>query len=94
MRYTIKALAEYIRGNWTEKDIEQWLSMLGLNPVFTEEGNDVLIEIEIPANRGDLLSAIGLIRALSPCGEIEPVYPDTDVKEESSRVFPIETYDV
>jgi len=94
MRYTIKALAEYIRGNWTEKDIEQWLSMLGLNPVFTEEGNDVLIEIEIPANRGDLLSAIGLIRALSPCGEIEPVCSDRDVKEESSRVFPIETYDV
>ncbi|MGC8805551.1 MAG: phenylalanine--tRNA ligase subunit beta, partial [Candidatus Ratteibacteria bacterium] len=90
MKYSIKALAEYIKGNWTQKDIERWLSMLGLNPVFTEQGDDVFIEIEAPANRGDLLSAIGLIRAISPCGEIEPVYPDTRIKEESSRTFPIE----
>ncbi|HOK79979.1 MAG TPA: phenylalanine--tRNA ligase subunit beta [bacterium] len=90
MRYSIKALSEYIRGTWTKKDIKQWLSMLGLSLVFTEQDEDVLFEIEAPANRGDLSSAIGLIRALSPCGEIEPVYPDITIKEESSKILPIE----
>lgn len=90
MRYSIKILGEYVGGNWTEQDLKQWLGMLGLNPVFTRENEETFIEIETPANRGDLFSAIGILRTLAPFSGIEIKYPEKDIIETSDRFLPVE----
>lgn len=90
MRYSLKILRHYIKGTFEENDIKDWLSRLGLNPVLSTHDGDVFIEIEVPANRGDLLSALGIIRAVSPFGKIEPIYPDRRIKEEIQRSISVE----
>jgi len=90
MRYSVVTLKQYIKGQCTTEDIMHWLGMLGLNPIIFRENDQVFIEIEVPANRGDLLSAIGIIRAISPYGDIEPLYPDRKIEEESQNMLPVE----
>lgn len=90
MRYSIKFLKQYIDGDFTLSDIKNWLTKLGLNPVFFKEGDDDLFQIEVPANRGDLFSAIGIIKAIAPFGEIFPLLPVTKIKEESDKLLPVE----
>jgi len=90
MKYSLNMLGEYVNGKWSEDQVEHWLQMLGLNPLFTRKNNDVFIELEIPSNRGDLLSALGIIRALTPYMEIEPKYPDIDLQEKSARKLSVE----
>ncbi len=90
MRYSLKILGQYISGKWSEDKIEHWLRILGLNPLLVKEGDDVFIELEIPSNRGDLLSAFGIVRALAPCTGIEPGYPEIDLQQRSSRTMLVE----
>ncbi|MCM8764270.1 MAG: phenylalanine--tRNA ligase subunit beta [Candidatus Omnitrophica bacterium] len=90
MKFGIKDLQQYIKGGYSADDILHWLSMLGLNPQTFRENDDVFLEIEVPANRGDLLSAIGIVRAIAPFGEIEPLYPDRSIVEESKRLMTVE----
>ncbi|HPP66522.1 MAG TPA: phenylalanine--tRNA ligase subunit beta, partial [bacterium] len=90
MRYSFKTLSQYISGNWSETEVENRLQMLGLNPVFVKEGGDTFIELEVPSNRGDLLSALGIVNALAPFMDIEPKYPDVNVEEQSKKTFQVE----
>ncbi|MCM8828063.1 MAG: phenylalanine--tRNA ligase subunit beta [Candidatus Omnitrophica bacterium] len=90
MRFSVKDLKQYIKGSCSASDIQRWLSMLGLNPQTFKEDDDIFLEIEVPANRGDLLSAIGIIRAIAPFGGIEPLYPDRSIAEESKRLMDVE----
>ncbi|MCM8824978.1 MAG: phenylalanine--tRNA ligase subunit beta, partial [Candidatus Omnitrophica bacterium] len=90
MRFSIKDLQRYLEGSCSIDDVEYWLSMLGLNPQIFKESDDVFLEIEAPANRGDLLSAIGIIRAIAPFGRVELRYPDRSIKEESTKLMYVE----
>ncbi|MCX7705902.1 MAG: phenylalanine--tRNA ligase beta subunit-related protein, partial [bacterium] len=90
MRYSLKILKEYAKGSFTDRDIQNWLSMLGLNPVIYKQGDDVFFEIEAPANRGDLLSAIGILKAIAPFGQVELLYPNKEIREEIENSISIE----
>ncbi|MCX5641644.1 MAG: phenylalanine--tRNA ligase beta subunit-related protein [Candidatus Omnitrophica bacterium] len=67
MRYSFKWLQELIPlDGVTFPDLRAGLSGIGLqSEMITADGEDHIFELEIPANRGDLLSIWGLSREIS-----------------------------
>jgi len=83
MRYSYKILSEYIEGKIEAEKLIEFIDILGLNPVIIEKNDDVIFELEIPANRGDLLSIIGIAREILPFTENKLILPETDIQEET-----------
>ncbi len=94
MKYSYKLISEYIDGDVGRERMLDCLELLGLNPSVTEQtGDDVIIELETPANRGDLLSLIGVARDIVPFTPYRIKLPDTGFEEKTSDVFPVEIED-
>jgi len=82
MRYSYKILSEYINGKIETKKLIEFTDILGLNPAIIEKNEDVIFELEIPANRGDLLCLIGIVREILPFTENKLLLSETDFQEE------------
>lgn len=92
MRYTYKTIMNYIEGEIKKEDFINYLNILGLNPkIIFEDENDIIFELETPANRPDLLSFIGIAREIIPfCKTRLKPFEIEEVKEESLDFVPIE----
>ena len=92
MRYSYKILKNYIIGRLEKKEMIGYFKILGLNPkVIKEEKDDIIFEVETPANRPDLLSFIGILREIMPFGNftLKELYK-TSYREEISEFIPVE----
>ncbi|MFN4227763.1 MAG: phenylalanine--tRNA ligase subunit beta [Candidatus Ratteibacteria bacterium] len=91
MRYTYKTIMNYIDGEIKKEDFINYLNILGLNPkIIKKDEEDIIFELEIPANRPDLLSFIGIAREIIPfCKKKLKEFKKEEI-EESSDFFPIE----
>lgn len=92
MRYSYKILKNYIEGELTENEIIEYLNILGLNPkIIRREEHNIIFEIEVPANRPDLLSFIGILREIMPLGKFSlKNYNEQIVKETITDFIPVE----
>ncbi len=82
MKYSYKILSEYIDGKIEAEKLIEFFDILGLNPSIIEKNEDVIFELEIPANRGDLLCLIGIVREILPFTNNKLLLPEIDFKEE------------
>lgn len=82
MKYSYKILKEYIDGEIEFEKLIEFIDILGLNPAIIEKNGDVIFELEIPANRGDLLSLIGIAREIIPFTKNKLNLPPMDFTEE------------
>ncbi|HOV21107.1 MAG TPA: phenylalanine--tRNA ligase subunit beta [bacterium] len=90
MRYSFKLLSEYIDGEIKFKQLIEFIDILGLNPYIIEKNNDIIFELEIPANRGDLFSLIGIIKEIIPFTENKLLLPEIKFSEEIDDIKRIE----
>ena len=66
MRYSYRWLKEYLDFDLSPERLMDLLTSVGLTIEDSSSlGNDTVFECEIPANRGDLLSILGLAREIS-----------------------------
>lgn len=90
MRYSFKVLKDYIDGNLNFEEIVKYTGFLGLNPkIIEEKEDDVIFEIESPANRPDLLSFIGFLREILPFGEFNLKKFEEKIKDEIDDSMPV-----
>ncbi len=90
MRYSYKLISRYIDGPVDRKDLIGYFEMLGLNPVITEDAKeDIIFELETPANRGDLLSLTGVAREIMPFIAHSLKMPESGFKETLSEKLPV-----
>jgi len=91
MRYSYSLIKEYFDGEIGKKQLIEYLDILGLNPlIISETEKDIIFELETPANRGDLLSLIGIAREILPFTQNSLVFPSTEFKEEIEEIIPVE----
>ncbi|HOL66620.1 MAG TPA: phenylalanine--tRNA ligase subunit beta [bacterium] len=94
MRYVYSLLREYLKGDFPPEELLHWLERLGLNPSVVETSpQDMVFEIEAPANRGDLLSLIGLARTIAPLAALKVSLPDINYQESITEKFPVNIED-
>ncbi|MCM8802848.1 MAG: phenylalanine--tRNA ligase beta subunit-related protein, partial [Candidatus Omnitrophica bacterium] len=95
MRYTYKTIMNYIEGEIKKEDFIDYLNILGLNPKIVKEyENDIVFELEIPANRPDLLSFIGIAREIIPFSKTKlKGFELEEIKEESLDFIAVEIED-
>src|SRR5574341_288031 len=69
MRVLLSWLREYVDAPYAVEELEDRLPMLGLGIEGIERlGDDAVLDLEIPANRGDLMSVLGVARELAAAG--------------------------
>jgi len=92
MRYTYKILMNYVIGKLEKEEMINYLGILGLSPkIIKEENDDIIFELETPANRPDLLSFVGVLREIMPFGNFNlKDINKTSYVEEIPDVMPIE----
>jgi len=92
MRYSYKTLMNYVIGSLESEEMFNYFKILGLNPkIIKEEDDDIIFELETPANRPDLLSFIGVLREIMPFGKFSLKELDKiSYKEEISDFVPVE----
>jgi len=90
MKYSLKLLSEYIDGEIKFKQLIEFIDILGLNPSIIEKNNDVILELEIPANRGDLFSLIGITREIIPFTKNKLLLPEINFSEDINDIKGIE----
>lgn len=84
----------YVDGDIGKEELLDCLELLGLNPSVTADVNDdVILELETPANRGDLLSLTGVAREIIPFTPYSLKFPDSKFKETLSEKVPVEIED-
>jgi len=94
VKYSYKLISEYIDGHIGKQELLNYLELLGLNPVITDNVNgDMILELETPANRGDLLSLIGVARDILPFIPYSLKKPDSGFKETLTDNLPVEIED-
>lgn len=94
MRYTYKLVTEYLGVVVSPEELIRYLEILGLNPsIIDKSQDDIIFELETPANRGDLSSLIGVARELSPFVNVSVKTPPTLFKETSDRIVPVKIED-
>ncbi|MCX8082067.1 MAG: phenylalanine--tRNA ligase subunit beta [bacterium] len=90
MRYSYKLISEYIDGEISPDKLIYYLEILGLNPLEIERSeDDVIFELETPANRGDLLSLIGIAREIVPFTDSSIKIPHSIFEETSKKSIPV-----
>ncbi len=82
MKFSYKILSEYIDGKIEVEKLIEFIDILGLNPAIIEKNEDVIFELEIPANRGDLLCLVGIVKEILPFTENKLLLPEIDFTEE------------
>lgn len=91
MRYSYKILRDYVLGEIKKEEIIEYLKILGLNPqIIKREDDDIIFEIETPANRPDLLSFLGILREIRPFGNFDLKNIDEETEETISDFLPVE----
>ena len=91
MRYSYNLLKEYVEGEFGKDNLIEWLEILGFNPsIVSMENSDVIFELELPANRGDLFSSIGIAREILPFQDLTLKLPDTSFEERSNDKIEVE----
>jgi hypothetical protein len=78
MKVLLSWLREYVDIPYTVEELEDRLPMLGLGIEGVERlGDDAVVDLEIPANRGDLMSVLGVARELAAAGRttVRPPVP-------------------
>jgi phenylalanyl-tRNA synthetase beta chain len=89
MKVLLSWLREYVDVPYSLRELEDRFPMLGLGIEGVERlGDDAVIDLEIPANRGDLMSMLGVARELAAAGRTairapapRPVEADEPVTE-------------
>ncbi|MCM8805086.1 MAG: phenylalanine--tRNA ligase subunit beta [Candidatus Omnitrophica bacterium] len=96
MRYSYKILKSYIEGELKIDEIIEYLNILGLNPkIIRREEDNIIFELETPANRPDLLSFIGILKEIMPLGKFLIKNEDKKiVKETIFDIIPVEIENV
>jgi len=90
MKYSYKLISRYIDGKLEKEELLGYLELLGLNPTVVEvTGDDTILELETPANRGDLLSLVGVAREVVPFTSFGVNLPDTGFDEKISERLPV-----
>ncbi|MCM8756916.1 MAG: phenylalanine--tRNA ligase subunit beta, partial [Candidatus Omnitrophica bacterium] len=91
MRYSYSLVKECLKEEISPDELLRWLETLGLNPaVNVKTDKEMLFEIEVPANRGDLLSILGLARAIIPFASLTLCLPSAEVDPTLSETFPVD----
>ena len=94
MRYSYRLISEYIDGLISPEEIIRYLEILGLNPsVVDKSKDDIVFELETPANRGDLLCLIGVAREILPFINASLKIPPLTFEETSKRIVPVKIED-
>ncbi|MCM8777709.1 MAG: phenylalanine--tRNA ligase subunit beta [Candidatus Omnitrophica bacterium] len=94
MKYSYKLISEYIDGVISPEKLIRYLEILGLNPLVVEKDkDDIVFDLETPANRGDLLSLIGVAREILPFTSASIKLPPLVFKETSNRIVPVKIED-
>ena len=78
-------IKEYLKGEFSRKELIEYLDNLGYNPLIIEDNEDLIFELEIPANRGDLLSIIGVCREILPMKSLSLQLPEINFEEKISE---------
>ncbi|MFA5645000.1 MAG: phenylalanine--tRNA ligase subunit beta [Candidatus Ratteibacteria bacterium] len=94
MRYCYESLSEYLKGNHTRTQIKEFLQKFGWNPILTSDEAGTYFTLEVPANRGDLFSLLGLAKALVPAGNFSVESPSFSVQEKSDRTISVKVENV
>ena len=83
MKITYNWIKKYIKLNARAEDLASKLTMSGSEVgTFEKSGDDVVMELEITANRPDCLNIIGMAREASAVFDQDLILPDFTVKEE------------
>ncbi|HDD64829.1 MAG TPA: hypothetical protein ENF61_01815, partial [Firmicutes bacterium] len=90
MRYSYLLIKEYLKGEFSRKELIEYLDNLGYNPLIIEDNEDLIFELEIPANRGDLLSIIGVCREILPMKSLSLQLPEINFEEKISEKMDVE----
>lgn len=91
MRYSYQLIKEYIEGDISSEEMLQYLEILGLNPSIVDKNqDDVIFDLEIPTNRGDLLSLIGVAREIIPFIDASLKIPPITFKESTTKIVPVD----
>ncbi|MCK9266250.1 phenylalanine--tRNA ligase subunit beta [bacterium] len=85
MKYSHNAISEYLSGSIGKEVLIEYLDLLGLNPlVISSDEKDIIFELETPANRGYLLSLLGVAREVLPFTSCDLKLPDDGFEEDFS----------
>ncbi len=94
MKYSLRLISAYIDGRIERDELLEYLELLGLNPAVTSVvDDDVIFELETPANRGDLLSLTGVAREILPFTPYHLQMPDSTFHETLSDKMPVRVKD-
>src|SRR3990172_1142529 len=88
MKVLLSWRREYVDVPYSVDELEARLPMLGLGIEGIERlGDDTVIDLEIAANRGDLMSVLGVARELAASARTAVRPPSPRVTEAEERVF-------
>ena len=94
MRFSYSIIKEYLKGDLSKDKLIEYLEILGLNTsIVSREDDDLIFEIETPANRGDLLSIIGIAREIIPFDNLSLNIPPMSFEETVNEKIKIEIED-
>lgn len=83
MRILLSWLKDYIDVPWTVGELAERLPMLGLGGcTITQAGDDVVLDVEIAANRGDLMNVVGVARELAAATRGTIRFPKVELVED------------
>ena len=87
MLVSLKWLAKYVDLPMSQDELEQRLSLSGLNHESTDELNgDVVIDLEVTSNRGDCLGHIGVAREVGVLYDLPVRIPPVNLKTSKNSV--------
>lgn len=80
MRVLLSWLKDYVDVPWSVEELQERLPMLGFGDIAVQRlGDDAVLDLEIAANRGDLMSIVGVARELSAATRTALRLPRTDL---------------
>lgn len=95
MRILLSWLKEYVDVPWAVEQVEDRLPMLGLGLDSVERlADDAVFDLEISANRGDLMSVLGVAREIAAATRTAIRRPSTDPAEDRMSTADLATVEV
>jgi len=83
VRILLLWLKDYVDVPWSVEELAERLPMLGFgDTAVTRVGEDAILDLEIGANRGDLMSVIGVARELAAASRNAIRFPRVDLVED------------